>query len=637
MSSSDKKYVALKKYWGFNTFRPVQENAINALLEGDDVLVLLPTGGGKSICFQVPALISDGICIVVTPLIALMQDQVGQLKKKGLKAIAIDSGMTKKEIDINLDNCIYGDVKFLYVSPERLKTELFRERLLRMNVSILAIDEAHCISQWGYDFRPSYLDIAEIRSTIPTAKIIALTATATMEVKADIVEKLKLKNVRRFQRSFARSNLSYSVRLVDDKEKKLIEVLKSVPGSAIIYVNTRKATKELTSLLYGSGISADFYHGGLPHDERTEKQQKWVNNQVRVMVATNAFGMGIDKHDVRLVVHMSLPQDLESYYQEAGRAGRDERKAYALIIGNQADIEELKARVEIQHPDIELIKRVYQSLANYYKIAVGSGGEQSHDFDIHTFVEVFNLKNLEAYYSIKKLEEEGLLQLNESFYAPSKLSIPIDNTTLYQYQIANAVYDPLIKAVLRLYGGELFSQHLTISEKQIAEYLESKEGFIKTSLNKLHEAGIVDYDPKKDQPQLVFVEQRYAIDELPVNVMRIKKRKVNAITRMNSILGYVQNDERCRTAQLLNYFGEKDYEKCGVCDVCVEDKKEEYNHELIHYREQIATVMGDKPFIIDELEELINPTHKEDFLEVIRQMVDAGELNYDEHWRLKKS
>ncbi len=631
----EEKYTILKKYWGFESFRPVQEQIIDAVCENQDVLALLPTGGGKSICFQLPTLLTDGLCIVVTPLIALMYDQVEQLKKKGIKAIAINSSLTKREIDIGLDNCIYGDVKFLYLSPERLKTDLFRERLTKMNVSLLAIDEAHCISQWGYDFRPSYLDISEIRSLIPKVNIIALTATATSKVKVDIEEKLHLKEAKVFKRSFARTNLSYSVRLVDDKEKKLIEVLKSVPGSTIVYVNTRKATKEIATLLYRNGVSADFYHGGLPHDERTSKQQKWIGDQTRVIVATNAFGMGIDKPNVRLVIHMSLPQDLESYYQEAGRAGRDERKAYALIIHNQADIEELMQRVRIQHPSLDLMKRVYQGLANYYKLAIGSGGENSYDFDIHTFAEKFNFNNLEAYYAIKKLEEEGLLQLNESFYAPSRLFFTVDNKVLYEFQIANAVFDPLVKAILRLYGGEVFSQHLNISERQIADYLETTESKIKAALVKLNELSIVDYDSKKDQPQLLFVNQRYGVDELPIDKVRVGERKSNASGKMNEVIKYIKNSDRCRTAQLLGYFDERDFDKCGICDVCVEEKKEDYNHEMQHYREQIFAIMSEKSYVIDELIDIINPIHKEDFLEVVRQMVDTSELSYDEHWMLK--
>lgn len=632
----DNIHALLKKYWGYDSFRPVQEDIINSVLEGNDVLALLPTGGGKSVCFQVPALAREGLCIVVTPLIALMQDQVEQLAKRGIKAVALNSAMSKREIDINLDNCIYGNIKFLYVSPERLKTDIFQQRLQKMNIGLLAVDEAHCISQWGYDFRPSYLEIANIREIIPKIPVIALTATATPEVQEDIIDKLRLKDHSTFKKSFARDNLSYSVRHVDDKEKKLISVLKSVRGSGIIYATTRKATKELATLLFRNGISSDYYHAGLSHDQRNTKQQNWIKGKTRIIVATNAFGMGIDKPDVRLVVHMNIPMDLESYYQEAGRAGRDERKAYALIICNQSDIKDLEERVKIKHPGIELIKRVYQALANYYKLAVGSGGDIKYDFDIHEFSESYNLNHLEVYHAIKKLEEEEIVQLSEGFYAPSQLSIIVDNKALYEFQIANATYDPLIKSLLRIYGGELFSNFLKISESQIARFLESEESTVRTLLIKLTGLGIIQYEPKKDSPQLIFVGQRYAMENLPIDQNRMAKREASSLNKMTAMIEYVQNSQRCRTAQLLDYFGEINYDECGVCDVCITKKKSEYV-EQDHYRDQINAVVQSKSWAIDDLVDQLNPKDKEEFMETIRQMVDSGELDYDEHWMLKKA
>ena len=632
----DNLHIILKRNWGYEEFRPVQVDIVKSVMEGNDVLALLPTGGGKSICFQVPALAKEGICIVVTPLIALMQDQVEQLNKRGIKAVALNSAMSKREIDVNLDNCIFGNVKFLYVSPERLKTDIFQERVKKMNVSLLAIDEAHCISQWGYDFRPSYLEIAKVREILPNVPMIALTATATEDVQDDIVDKLQLKDCKQFKKSFARDNLSYSVRKVDDKEKKLISVLKSVKGSGIVYVTTRKATKEIATLLYKNGISADFYHAGLAHDERSLKQQNWIKGKTRIIVATNAFGMGIDKPDVRLVIHMNIPIDLESYYQEAGRAGRDERKAFALIIYNQADILDLKERVRVMHPDIELIKRVYQALANNYKLAVGSGGDVKYDFDIHQFSEKYNLNHLEAYHSIKKLEEEEIVQLSESFYAPSQLSFAVDNKALYEFEIANGAYEPLIKALLRMYGGELFSSFLKISEAQIARFLHTDENKIKTLLIRLQELGILSYEPKKDSPQLIFVGHRYAADSLPINKKRLQKREESSRNKLDAIVSYVINDERCRTAQLLDYFGETTFDQCGVCDVCISKKKEEHVHDIDHYREQINTVIHTKSWAIDDLVDHLNPQDREEFMESIRQMIDSGELEYDEHWMLKK-
>ncbi|HNP19351.1 MAG TPA: ATP-dependent DNA helicase RecQ [Fulvivirga sp.] len=624
----------LTQYWGYTSFRPGQEAIIDAVLEGQDVLALLPTGGGKSICFQVPALAKEGICIVITPLIALMQDQVEQLNKRGIKAIAINSSMGKREIDIKLDNCVYGDIKFLYVSPERLKTDIFKERLTKMNVSLLAIDEAHCISQWGYDFRPSYLEIGLIRDIIPTVNLIALTATATEKVRVDIQEKLAFREENLFQQSFARPNLSYSVRKVEDKETKLIDVLNKVPGSAIIYVNTRKAAKELATKLYQNNISADFYHAGLPFADRSTKQTKWVKNQVRVIVATNAFGMGIDKADVRLVIHMNLPQDLESYYQEAGRAGRDEKKAFALILYNEADIKDLKDKLSLQSPSLELIKRLYQSLANNYKMAVGSGGGESFDFDIHTFSEIYKFNYLQVYYILKKLEDEGLLQFNESFHNPSQIHINIDNKALYEFQIANARFDPLIKTLLRTYGGELMTDFLKISETQLAKILETSEKVITDSLDKLHELEVITYDKKKDKPQIVFVEKRHAIDEMPFDNKKLNQRQQVAKDKMEAIVKYVKNDHVCRTAQLLTYFGEIDFDKCGVCDVCVEQKKVGQEEHLKHYRQLLSNLLVENPMPVEELIDQINPKDKEELLQLIRVMVDAGELKYDEHWQL---
>ncbi len=630
----NQKLTILKQYWKYESFRPGQEDIIDAVLAGHDVLALLPTGGGKSICFQVPAMIKEGVCIVITPLIALMQDQVEQLNRRGIKAIAINASMTSREIDIKLDSCLYGDIKFLYCSPERLKTDIFLARLSKMKIGLLAIDEAHCISQWGYDFRPAYLEIATIRAIIPDVNIIALTATATEEVKVDIQDKLAFKNSKIFQKSFARFNLSYAVREVEHKEKKLVEVLKRVPGSAIVYANSRKGTKEMATMLYKNGISADFYHAGLTFKEREQKQLKWIKNQTRVMVATNAFGMGIDKPDVRLVVHVNLTQDLESYYQEAGRAGRDERKAYALILYNKADIAYLKDKHTMQFPTVDLIKRVYQSLANYYKLAVGSGGDQAFDFDIHDFSESYKLNHLEVFYTLKKLEEEGILLFNESYYQPSQLMITVDNKALYEFQIANARYDPLIKIILRIYGGELFNNFLKISEVQIAKALETSEVVIKEALLKLHQLNIFHYNPTKDNPQVVFVAQRYSSDQLPLNLKRRKERETLSLKKMESVIGYVQNTHRCRTALLLDYFGEHSFDKCGICDTCINQKKEGHQIDIEEYRHQIIHHLTIKPMVIEDLAEVLNPKDKEEFMEVIRIMVDANELSYDEHWQL---
>ena len=463
----------LKQYWGHNTFRPLQAEIIQAVLAGKDVLALLPTGGGKSICFQIPALAQPGICLVVTPLIALMKDQVEQLKQRGIPAAAIFAGMKPQEIDIVLDNCIYGQLKFLYVSPERLKTEIFQERVQKMPINLLAVDEAHCISQWGYDFRPAYLDIAELRPLIPNVNIIALTATATRSVKQDIQEKLHFREAVLFQKSFARDNLAYVVRKAEDKNNILLRILHSIHGTAIIYVYTRRKTKEVASFLLRNNVNATFYHAGLTNEERARRQDAWLQGKISVMVATNAFGMGIDKPDVRLVVHLDLPTTLEAYYQEAGRAGRDEKKAYAVVLYDQQDINELRASIQEGHPTVEYLKTVYQHLANYYQVAVGTHAMTTYDLDWEEFASNCRLKPQEAYQAIKRLESEGLIQLNEAFFQPAKLHIPTNHKELYAFQVAHASYDPLIKALLRLYGGELFTDFCNISENKVARFLQT--------------------------------------------------------------------------------------------------------------------------------------------------------------------
>ena len=627
----------LKDHWGYDSFRPLQEDIIHSVLDHQDVLALLPTGGGKSICFQVPALAMEGICLVITPLIALMKDQVEQLRQRGIKAEAIFSGIRQKEIDIILDNCIYGNVKFLYISPERLETELFRERVIKMNVCLLAVDEAHCISQWGYDFRPAYLNIASIRQVLPDVSVIALTASATPDVVVDIQEKLLFKQENTYQKSFARGNLSYAVRQVEAKEKKLLEVLRSVPGTAIVYVGTRKATKEIARFLLNNGISADFYHGGLAHDERSGKQEAWLKGKVRVIVSTNAFGMGIDKPDVRLVVHMDLTQDLESYYQEAGRAGRDEKKAYAVILCNESDMEALKAQVSLRHPPIDTLKKVYQAMANYYKLAIGSGQGQSFDFDIREFSEHYGFGHLEVFHALKKLEDEGLITFNESYYHPSHLHMLMDNTDLYKFQVANAHFDLAIKAMLRLYGGEMFNHFVNISERQLAKFMETTEKETVTTLTRLDQLKVIVYDKRKDKPQVIFTLPRQDVNYLSLNKAILESRKKVAEQKVASVINYAKHQNRCRTRLLLDYFGEIQAEACGVCDICIAQKKQHATKKTEDYHHQIEHLLGEGPLLVEELMEKINPTDRDAFLDVIRSMVDRNELCYDGAWKLSRT
>ncbi|MEL6536981.1 MAG: ATP-dependent DNA helicase RecQ, partial [Bacteroidota bacterium] len=462
-------HQVLQEVWGYPDFRPLQLDIVEATLAGKDTLALLPTGGGKSICFQVPGLVREGITLVVSPLIALMKDQVEQLKRRGVSAAAVYSGMSKREIDITLDNAVYGNLKFLYLSPERLQTELLRERVKRMKVALLAIDEAHCISQWGYDFRPPYLQIPEFRELIPEVNVIAVTASATPQVQADIQDKLAFGSERSFyQKSFARPNLSYSVRKVDNKGPKLLEILQKIPGTSVVYVRSRRRTEEIARWLQGRGIEADFYHAGMTGEDRTRKQADWIEDRTRVIVATNAFGMGIDKPNVRTVVHLDLPDHLEAYYQEAGRGGRDEKKAFAVMLYNDADVQNLRRRVKAAYPSPEFMRKVYQALANLYQIAVGSHVLSSFTLDVEAFARKYNLPPGETYHALKRLEDSGILQLSESFHQPSKAYFRVDNRKLYQFEIAEAAFEPLLKALLRQYGGELFANFLSIRESCIA-------------------------------------------------------------------------------------------------------------------------------------------------------------------------
>jgi ATP-dependent DNA helicase RecQ len=625
----------LKQYWGHSAFRPMQEDIIQSVIEKQDTLALLPTGGGKSVCFQVPALMMEGICLVITPLIALMKDQVEQLRRKKITAHAIYSGMSYKEIDIILDNCVHGKVKFLYVSPERLKTELMIERAKKMNVCLLAVDEAHCISQWGYDFRPPYLQIAQFREFIPDVPVVALTATATEQVRGDIQEKLEFKNGNLFVQSFARANLSYSVRWSENKEQKLIEIFKNVPGTGVVYVRNRKRCKEIATVLSKAGISAEFYHAGLNNQERTLKQDRWVQNRVRIIVATNAFGMGIDKPDVRVVAHLDLPDNLEAYYQEAGRAGRDGKKAYAVILLHQKDLDDLQLRVEQNYPTLEYIRRVYQSLANYYKIAVGSNLLVSYDFDLKAFASTFNLSHFEAYQALKRLEQEGFIQLNETFYNPSKLYINVNKGKLYEFQIAHANMDYFVKALLRIYGGDLFSGFQVIFEAQIAKLLNISTEEVVKRLQFLHQSDVAIYDQRKEQPQITFLTHRYDASKLPIDNLLLQKRRQLQLDKMQAVKAYASNELRCRTQMLLAYFDEESYLKCGICDNCLSNKSVQLSGEEFDLvRLEVLKILENAALAPEELKAALSKPYQKIAIDVMRIMLDQEEIKYDEQGRL---
>lgn len=616
----------LREVFGHEDFRPVQKQIIDAVLDGKDTLALLPTGGGKSLCFQIPALVNEGICLVVSPLIALMKDQVDALKSKGILAAAIYSGMSYREIDRTLDNCIYGNYKFLYVSPERLKAELFIERFRQMKVNLIAVDEAHCISQWGYDFRPPYLEIAEIRQYHPEVAVLALTASATPEVCADILEKLQMKAPKEFRQSFARANLSYSVRIVENKIEKGTEILTRVPGSAIWYVRNRHATHQIAKALTQMGISASSYHAGLGMADRVKRQEDWKGNKIRVMVSTNAFGMGIDKPDVRVVIHSDLPENLENYYQEAGRAGRDGKKAYGVLMVNEEDFELVLTRSALMYPPTDFLKRVYQCLANFYRIAVGSNMLSSFDFEWNEFANTYNLGVLETFYALKVLEEEGFIGLSESYYSPSKVHFRVDPGRLYEIQIAHAKLDPIIKMLLRTYGGNIFSEYIKIQEAKLAKSLEIKESDLIKGLQQLVQMEVMDYDQRKDKPQLTFLTPRYDAGKLPLNLNRIELRRELTLHKAVRMVEYARQKSICRTQYIQEYFGEKTDESCGICDWCQEDRKSK-NPEGTEIRFQtrvLETLKQGGELTEHQLLDSLRLPASEKNLNFIRQLQDHG-------------
>lgn len=608
----------------------MQEDIIRSVMEGHDTLALLPTGGGKSVCFQVPAMAMEGICIVISPLIALMKDQVQGLQQKGIKAMAITSGMGKRELDIALDNCVYGDYKFLYLSPERLQSELVRARIKKMKVNLLAVDEAHCVSQWGYDFRPPYLKIAEVRADLPGVPVLALTATATLQVREDIREKMLFKGHHVFVKSFARPNLAYMVLPEDDKEGRLLKILKKVPGPAVVYVRNRRHTQELAALLKQQGVSADFYHAGLAAEQRSARQESWMRNHTRVMVATNAFGMGIDKPDVRVVVHMDLPESPEAYYQEAGRAGRDEKKSYAVLLLGPNDAQELERRYAEDFPSVEEIKQVYKHLGQFCNLAYGSGEFLNIDFDLLSFCRKFNLKPVKTIQALKFLEKNELILLSEEVFMPSRLLFLVDQAGLYAYQVANAAMDPFIKLILRSYGG-VFDQYVRISERELATRHGTDVKQVKAWLSQLQQQNILSYEPMKNLPQLQFLGGRLPDSNLHIDSNYVQERKKALTDKIRAMLRYATGRDECRSLLLLNYFGEKATEPCGTCDVCLErkrkplsesQKQEIYEAVLALVRDQNVSL----PRVISELKDWT----ESNVLEVIQLYIDEGLLQLND-------
>ncbi len=623
----------LKTHWGFSQFRELQEDIINSVLEGNDTLALMPTGGGKSICYQVPALMQEGMCIVVSPLIALMKDQVAHLRSKGINAVAVYSGMSYREIDVALDNCVNGHYKLLYVSPERLTTEIMQVRAQKMKVNLLAVDEAHCISQWGYDFRPPYLRIAEFRKLLTHVPVIALTATATPDVVEDIWNKLEfglmpgsIGKKKKFQKSFQRKNLSYSVLFEEDKFMRVVKMLEKVKGTALVYVRNRRRTKEIAEFLQRKKISADFYHAGLTHDLRNKKQEDWMSNLSRVMVCTNAFGMGIDKPDVRLVVHWDMPDSLEEYFQEAGRGGRDEKKSFAVLLYNNSDVIDLIDRLQHGIPSIEKLKATYQALGNFFQLATGAGANESFDFDIAKFCETYRLNPLETYEAMKVLEQEGYIAATDSVFMPSRLMMVVDKEVLYRFEVEHKKYEPLLRMMLRAYSG-VFEEFVRVDEHEISSFLKlSREEVIK-QLKELQHFRLLDYEARKDSPQIIFMRAREDTERLQFNVELLKKRRAAHEHRLSSMKNYATSNQECRSKLLLSYFGEKNSTRCGICDVCLRRNRvglSEMEFEQISI--QIKQLLRDKPHSISEVVNKTEKVKEELTLRIIQFLLDNREL-----------
>jgi ATP-dependent DNA helicase RecQ len=617
----------LKQYWGYDAFRPLQEDIINAVLEGKDVLALLPTGGGKSICFQVPALAKEGICLVVSPLIALMKDQVEHLKRKGINALAVYSGMSFLEVKKALQNAAYGNYKFLYVSPERLETSLFLEYLPAMNISLLAVDEAHCVSQWGYDFRPPYLRIANLRELLPGVPVLALTASATKLVQEDICNKLLFgKTQLRFQQSFERPNLSYSVFNVASKQNKLLEILNNVPGTAIVYCKSRKHTKEVADLLRMNNLNADFYHAGLNNEERNKKQESWVQNKTRVIVCTNAFGMGIDKPDVRVVVHYDVPDCLENYYQEAGRAGRDGRRAYAVLLYSTKELDDLQKQGEIRFPKAEEVKKVYIALMNHLQIAAGSGEGMNYDLDMASFTSAFKINMLSTIYAIKALEQDDVISFNEIVFKPSSVLVCANRDDLTEFEKIHPELEPVVKGLLRSYEG-IFDFPATVYESQLAKFLKQDTDTVKKNLKLLNDHGMVVYSPQKEKPQITLLKNRMYADSYAVNMVTHLQQKKNFEQRVNAMLGYIKNTVVCRSKIIAGYFTAT-ARACGICDNCINEKelvitKEEF--ELI--ANGIMQAIKVKALPVKDIQQQLKTVKKEKLWKVINYLLAENKIS----------
>ena len=614
----------LKQYWGYDDFRGIQEDIIRSVGEGRDTLGLMPTGGGKSITFQVPALASDGLCLVITPLIALMKDQVQNLRKRGIKALTIHSGMSRSEAIVALENCIFGNYKFLYVSPERIDTEIFRIKLRRMKVSLITVDESHCISQWGYDFRPSYLKIARIRELLPGVPVLALTATATPEVVKDIQHQLNFRQENVFRMSFERRNLAYIVRRTEDKNAELLHILRRVPGSAIVYVRNRRRTKEVAELLNNEHITASFYHAGLDDVTKDLRQHRWQEEKDRVIVATNAFGMGIDKPNVRLVVHLDLPDSIEAYFQEAGRAGRDGQKAYAVVLYAASDRATLHRRIPETYPDKEYIRQVYEKLQFYYQMAMGDGIGCMREFNIEDFCRKFKLFPVPVDSALKILTQAGYLQYTDEQDNASRLLFTLQRDELYKLREQDDKTELLVRTLLRSYTG-LFTDYAFINEDSLATRTGLNRRQVYEILMRLSKQRILKYIPRKKTPYIIYTRERLDVDEIILPPSIYDERKQQYEKRINAMLDYVDDQIACRSRKLLRYFGEKNEHECGQCDVCLGRKhgKKEYSEQSL--RSELLELLSGETLTPADVAARFN-VEREVLANVLRQLLDDGEI-----------
>lgn len=596
MENEDAYIPTLKKYWGYRHFRPLQREVIESIMEGRDTLALMPTGGGKSLCFQLPSMLKEGICLVVSPLIALMKDQVAHLEAKGIAALTIHSGMTFKEVNKTLKNAAYGPFKFLYVSPERLKTELFRDYISVLKIHTIVVDEAHCISQWGYDFRPAYLKIAELRELGVQAPVLALTASATPDVQQDICTQLQFREgYCILKQSFERPNLSYSAFAPSSRVNKLLEILSKVKGSSIVYCKTRKRTKEVAALLKMHGEKAAYYHAGLHAEDRSNIQEAWVGNRVRVICCTNAFGMGIDKPDVRTVIHYDMPESLENYYQEAGRAGRDGRKAYAVLLYHKSDTALADGLAATRYPPLESIRKVFASLCNYFQLGAGRGEGRSFDFDIIQFVKHFRHDLMLVHHVLKILEQEEILMYSEQFFAPSTVGFTTDKRSLEDFENDFPKYEPLVKGLLRSYD-HIFDNETVVRETQLAKFIRREKSEVIRQLKELSALKIIRYTPQKEVPQVYFLEDRSIVEELQLDMINIHKRKEAFLKRFKAMAEYATQHLLCRSSTLANYFTGIPGAACGICDNCLIHKNEIISAEeysTISSRIQYLATNGD--------------------------------------------